>query len=41
MAVSLRVHAENEACVHCGVHVSSDLRRVYGGGEDRVRRCPW
>lgn len=31
---------ETRNCLHCGGHVSTDFRRVYGDDDQRAHRCP-
>ena len=38
MAVRLS-HTDSSCCAHCGSHVTTDFRRVYGDDDNRVYRC--
>ncbi|MGM0606214.1 MAG: DUF7563 family protein [Halobacteriota archaeon] len=31
--------ADQQVCLHCGAHVTTDFRRVYGDSDDRAHRC--
>ncbi|MGM0592353.1 MAG: DUF7563 family protein [Halobacteriota archaeon] len=39
MAVRLDSPPEPGDCLHCGSHVTTDFKRVFGDDENRVHRC--
>ena len=40
MSVQIPRSIKRARCEHCGAHVSTDFRRVYGDDDDRAHRCP-
>ena len=39
MAVRLELPVRKAVCLHCGAHVTTDFRRVYGDQNDQAHRC--